>query len=206
MIIHEMDQGSDEWREVRMGKITASIVSTLLVNGKSNILGVGAYTEMRKLVEERITKVPRKSFKAASTDWGHDNEPLARKHYERLNFQKVEEVGFCEMNEWIGCSPDGLVGRKKGTEIKCLPTQHIEILDTGACKDLDKFKIQCQFSLWVTKYLVWDLCFYHDSFPDHLKMIIMPQYPDKALHAKFEERTDIFIKEALQMESRLLNR
>lgn len=206
MIIHRMEQGTDEWSVARSGKITASAGKTLLVLGKPPLVfGVGAYTYMRQIVEERITGIPKESFTARATDFGHTNEPLARAHYERINFIKVDEVGFIEKNEWIGMSPDGLVGDDGGAEFKCLPKNHSEIIDTGTYKSMDDHIFQCQFSLWCTDRKWWDLCFFHPNYPENIKMKTFRITPDKLLHKRLDERTGLFIAEAKAMKNKWLN-
>lgn len=209
MIIHEtVEQGSDEWHELRLGKVTASMVSSLLVNGKSESgFGVGALTEMRRVVEERITRIKKESFAGnKATEWGHENEVLARQLYERTNFIKTKQVGFIERNEWVGFSPDSLVGEDGGLEIKCLPTNHAEIVDTGTYSGMSAHVQQCQFSMWVSQRKWWDLCFYHPNYPENIKMICFRQLPDLELYKKLDERVSAFIKECEKMQSRFLNK
>ena len=83
--------------------------------------------------------------------WGTETEPQARAMYSINNdFVSVEEVAFVEHNEFIGISPDGLVGDDGLLEIKC-PTSVTQI--KRALSDdyaVDYYEqIQCQ--LWVTE-------------------------------------------------------
>ena len=48
----DLIQGSEEWFNFRLGKITGSIVKTLLVRGRGeNGFGVGAFTKLYEIVE-----------------------------------------------------------------------------------------------------------------------------------------------------------
>ncbi len=197
-----VEQGTEEWLELRSGRATASVFNTFLVQGKwENNFGAGAKTQLLRILEERITGKPRASFKSGGTDYGHEYEPEAVAFYEYTEFKKTKACGFVSRGEWLGASPDNLVGDDGGLEVKCLPTQFMEVLETGTCNDHEKFVIQCQFSLWVTGREWWDLAYYHPDFPDKLKMIVFRIEPDESLFETLKERSDTFIKMA---ETRLL--
>lgn len=191
---YDIDQGSEEWKAIRSGRATASVIKTFLVDGKGPLgFGPGAITQILRITEERLTGKPRESFGGSkATDHGHYFEPLAAEHYERITFRKVKEVGFVSVGDWLGCSPDRLIGDDGGLEIKCLPVNHMEIIDTGKYKTHDDNVKQCQMNLWVTKRKWWDLEYYHDDFPDHLKAKIFRIEPDRILHAKLDQRMKDF--------------
>ena len=116
----DLIQNTDEWGAIRAGKITASSFKTFLVKGSGeNGFGTGAFTEIYKIVEGRITGEQRPGFSNGATDYGHANEDNAAEAYEIAHFIRTKAVGFVEKNEWIGCSPDRLIPEiKKGLEIK----------------------------------------------------------------------------------------
>jgi hypothetical protein len=192
---YDIIQGTDEWLDLRSGKVTASVGSTLWVDGKlENGFGAGAMTLLSKIVEERLTGTKREGFGGSkATEFGHINEPNARLHYERETFQSVKEVGFIGLGDWVGSSPDGLVGDIGGVEIKCLPTQHIDVIETGTCKDHKKFVAQCMFNLYVSRREWWDLVYYHPHFPKHLQMKVFRVFPDDILFAKYRKRIKSFV-------------
>src|SRR5687767_3564215 len=114
MIIHYMKQGSQEWHQIRAGKITGSIASELLVKGTTDPsgLGVGALSTAKQIIMERINGKPMATtgFKSSSMSRGHDYEVIARRKYELYKFVKVQQVGFIESDcGTYGCSPDGLI-------------------------------------------------------------------------------------------------
>lgn len=115
MIIHEMEQGTQEWLNVRLGKFTASTFGDLFMakstKGYNNLINRVAF--------ERLTGEQAESFSNAWTDRGTELEPEAREAYENLTFRKVRQVGFIELDEWTGCSPDGLIGDDGLLSIKC---------------------------------------------------------------------------------------
>ena len=53
LIIHDIDQNTEDWAKVRSGKVTGSSWHALDVNGKQeNGFGVGAITLMKQIAEE----------------------------------------------------------------------------------------------------------------------------------------------------------
>lgn len=58
---------------------------------------------------ESYSSAERENYSNEHTDRGNELEPQARSLYELENMVKVETVSFIEYNEYIGCSPDGLI-------------------------------------------------------------------------------------------------
>lgn len=113
--IHMFEQRSKEWEKVRMGKFTASNFHYLMGHGyatKTNIL-------MRIAFERLTGRLQQPRFWTPDMQRGIDMEPIARRVYERITGNTVRQVGFIERDDWSGASPDGLIGFKKGLEIKC---------------------------------------------------------------------------------------
>jgi len=125
MIIHEMEQGSEAWLQVRLGKVTASNFATAIAKPGSSTRD----TYMRKLMAERLTGLPQATYSNANMDRGTELEPDAREHYSLITDTIVGQVGFVELNENTGVSPDGLIGEDGGIEIKCpLASTHIQYI------------------------------------------------------------------------------
>ena len=145
MQIHrDIDQGSKEWLDLRLGLITCSEIKTICADG------VGAQTYINGLAYERITGEPSAVF--AGNEWtnrGHELEPIARDLYQQKTGNEVEEVSFIK-NLGFGYSPDGLIGLDGAMEIKVkqpqvqisilrsgeIPKEHLDQLDGGLlCSD-----------------------------------------------------------------------
>lgn len=119
MIIHkDLQQGTDEWLKVRLGKFTASKASAIGSNGK------GLTTLIWEKIDEIISGEIKQGFKNADMERGNELEPRARIAYEFETMNAVEQVGFIELDKYTGCSPDGLVGKDGLVEIKC-PTNRV---------------------------------------------------------------------------------
>jgi hypothetical protein len=112
------------------------------------------------VVYERLTGDIPESY---SNEWmqrGNDLEAEARTMYELETFNKVHIVGFVESDEWIGCSPDGLIGDKGLLQIKC-PKYNTFINYALFHKAVEDYIIQCQGELLVTERNWNDLFIYH---------------------------------------------
>ncbi|RLC76268.1 MAG: exonuclease [Chloroflexi bacterium] len=136
-----MRQGSQEWFKIRCGKVTASHFKEVISKGKTRM------TYLLKLAAERTTGVVQPTFQNEAMRWGSETEPQARAYYERVTGNKVEQVGFVELNEYVGVSPDGIVGDGL-LEVKCPNTAtHIGYMKTG--KLPSTYKAQVQGQMWV---------------------------------------------------------
>ena len=99
MTTHEVEQRSDEWFELRKGRITASRAGKLFREADKEALLV-------ELVREKAGLPPAFQGNEA-TRYGAGSEPLARAAFESEFDVEVTEVGFVSMGR-LGASPDGL--------------------------------------------------------------------------------------------------
>lgn len=116
-------QRTEEWYQDRLGHLTASVASDVL-EGELKKGGYSAkyYDRMYKLIAERMTGKPAEDvFVNPQMQWGIDHEADAVSAYEIATGSIVEMAGFikCPDVEWLGASPDGLVGNDGLIEIKC---------------------------------------------------------------------------------------
>ena len=117
MIVHNMEQGTDEWFEIRLGKFTASVIDSLFA-GKTT----ASYRNcISKVADERIVgKKPDDFNSSYYMDRGNEMEMFAVQAYEEERFQRIKLIGFCESDDHkSGCSPDGLIGDNGMIQIKC---------------------------------------------------------------------------------------
>jgi hypothetical protein len=139
-----MAQGSESWHLIKLGHASASHFSTVI--GKA---GSTRSLYMRKLIAEILTGEPQESYSNGNMERGLELEPLAREYYESMNGCVVKQVGFIEVSENIGVSPDGLVGEDGYLEIKApLPSTHIDYILKD--REVASYKAQCQGGLWAT--------------------------------------------------------
>lgn len=148
MIIHNLEQGSEAWKQIRVGKITASRFADVLANGKAGAPSKTRQSYLYELASEIITNQAADSFTSPAMEHGTLCEPLARIEYEEREGLPVEQIGFVQYNDMIGCSPDGCVGENGLIEIKCpkTSTQIQRVLD-GVFPS--EYQAQVQGQLWV---------------------------------------------------------
>ncbi len=177
MKIHYIEQRLPEWFNLRKLKLTASNAQAIGNNGK------GLDTYITEIMAEYFSKAPKESFTNEHIERGIELEELARETYEIECGYATEQVGFIEMNEYVGCSPDGLVGDDGIIEIKCLnDIAHYKIIRDGK-KEIDsKYYWQCQMLLLVSERKWVDLIFFNPNFDKNIiKFRIEPEkeYQDK---------------------------
>lgn len=161
--IVDVKQGSDEWLAQRLGKITASIASQIITGtGK---LSASHESVINKAVAEKILGEPEESFQSFYMERGAALEPDALAFVNFTYELNFEPVGFLEVSEWVGCSPDALdLENKTGLELKC-PAAHTMVKYLSEGKLPKEYFQQVQFSLMVTGFEKWHFCAYHPSFP-----------------------------------------
>jgi hypothetical protein len=128
---------------------------------------VGYISLIKKIIEERITGLPceSKSFQGNKfTDRGHDLEAIARIDYEFRNLVLINQIGVIELDDWVLCSPDGLINEDGLYQAKCpIFNTQLEYLKTR--KIPGNYYKQMQFELFVSnrEYNIFNS--FHPSLP-----------------------------------------
>lgn len=198
-----MIQGSEEWLQARCGHVTASEFAAVLAKGQGKTRA--AY--MRRVVAEMLTGKPSETYKNAHMDRGQEQEPYARMAYEAQTGNMVEEVGFIKHPTLpVGCSPDGLVEKAGGTEIKSvIPTVQLETILTGSYPT--EHRAQVQGSIWLAERDWWDFASFCPDMPTaKLRLYIFRVQRDGDYIAKLEAEVTQFVREAEQMRDLLLDK
>ena len=113
MKIHNFEQRSEDWYNIRKGKMTASNAETIIANGK------GLETYIYNLMAEYYSLAEKENYINADMQRGIDLEPEAKIEFQFYTGLDIKEVGCVELNEYILASPDGLIGDDGLIEIKC---------------------------------------------------------------------------------------
>lgn len=165
MIITEYEQGTPEWLEVRLGKLSASRFNQLITTTGKPSSSADKYINL--LISERLTGRREDVFVSQHMERGTKLETNARSSYEFETGNIVKEVGFIlpYTDAEYGCSPDGLIGDDGGLELK-VPAHSTMI---GYHRDESKlavaYKQQVQGCMFVTGREWWDLYAYSESLP-----------------------------------------
>lgn len=176
-IYKELLQGTPEWFDIRKGKVTASRAQAIASNGK------GLETYINEVVSEYFSSAEKEHYSNIHTERGNELEPVARSMYELMNNVVVDQIGFCEYNEFVGGSPDGLIGTDGMIEIKC-PEDKVyfnilmdEKIDSG-------YIWQCQMNMLVLERKYCDLIFYNPNFEKSMKIFRL--LPDEVMFEKLK--------------------
>ena len=192
MIIHNFEQGSEAWFNVRLGRFTGTRMKKL-----QSAKSTASYQDViANVAAEIVTGEKEETYCDANMQRGIDMEPEAAQCYSELFDIKLQEVGFCEPDEdieyhdYVGVSPDRLIYTDGGLEIKCPKAntyfKYIEkkILPT-------EYKWQVQGCLFITGRKWWDFMAYYPK----LKPFIIRVYPDLEMHAKIDHEIKIAVEE-----------
>jgi putative phage-type endonuclease len=140
-----MEQRSDEWFAARKGRVTGSVVGA--------ILGLSPHMTredvMRSMVREYHGADSEFSGNVA-TQWGTFHETGAIQDFQMETGMKVVPCGFFTHVDWLGASPDGLVGDDALIEVKCPFSKR----DGGEFKSIDEqphYHAQMQIQMFVTE-------------------------------------------------------
>lgn len=182
---YDVEQNSEEWMQLRLGKFTASSFKQLFA-AKSTL----DYRKcINQVVYEILTGEQPESFSNQYMERGHELEPIAREIYSMKTFNDIDNGGFFELNKYVGCSPDGLIGDNGLIEIKC-PSFNtmIEYLENKTLPN--EYKYQVHGQLFVTGREYCDFMAFHPK----LKPFILRIGRDEAMCAQI----DLALKEAIK--------
>lgn len=163
----DIEQGTKEWHQIRELKFTASHASTIMANGK------GLITLCKQMLAEYYSSQAYEEFsekyKSSHMKRGNEFEDRARMIYEMETGSTVKQVGFIEMSDFIGCSPDGLVDDEGLIEIKCHSDEvFLQLVMDGKIEK--KYIDQMQMQMYVSGRKWCDYFAFNPNFqPCYLK-------------------------------------
>lgn len=161
--LFDCEQGSEEWRALRMKIPTASRISDVMAGGQGNM----RRKYLRQLAGEIITGLAHEEFKNAAMKRGNDMEPELRRLYSLQSSAELTPCGFARRTLTtgsVGCSPDSLIGSDGVLEIKsATPELLIEIWENGVTPS--EHIPQCQCSMLVLGRKWCDLAIGYSGMP-----------------------------------------
>lgn len=188
-------QGSVEWHEQRLGKVTASRVADVVAKTKTG-WGASRANYMAELIAERLTGVPAEKFTNAAMQWGIDTEAQARDAYSFRVDADVEQVGFIQHPsiQMAGASPDGFVGAFGLLELKCPNTAtHLETLLGEPVAD--KYVKQMQWQMACTGREWCDFASFDPRVPEEMRLHVTRVQRDNVWIASLETDVSTFLAE-----------
>lgn len=187
--IQGAEQQSEAWFIAKLGVISASNAKWLLSKGE------GRETYMAQLVGQVCTGL-HKEINGAALDWGNQNEAGARAAYEFETDSKIVQLPFVFKDDLFreGCSPDGIVNDRKGTEIKCPYATENYIKFLCAEKMSPDWEKQAQYTLRIMEADLWDFSEYDPRMKlKPMKTITVERNPK--IQALFDEAVPEFIRD-----------
>lgn len=180
MQIHNFEQHSEEWYNIRLGKFTASHADTIATAGQ------GLETLCFKVAAEKLTGRREETFKSAAMEQGNELEAVARTLFEMKTGYTVEEVGFVEIDDLEGSSPDGLIhigDEITGVEFKCpQDNTYAKLLFDRKIKP--EYYAQIQMQMRHTEANRWFYCVYNPHFAEEMVIV------EVAKDADFQDKLD----------------
>ena len=197
------EQGTEAWHLDRLGKVTASKISDVMMKPQT----AGFQNYRAQLVCERLTGQPTETFTSAAMIHGTETEPQARAFYELETGQTVTETGFINHPklEMSGASPDGLVGETGLVEIKCpQPANHIKTL-TGSAIDR-KYLMQMHWQMVCTGREWCDFVSFNPGFPPEMQISVQRVEADAELHMEITAAVTTFLAQVDELHRDLAER
>ncbi len=193
MEIHNVEQGTDEWFDLRKGRMTGSHAQAIGSAGK------GLETYAWEIVSESFSSGEREVYTNKDMERGNELEELAVNGYEMEKDVKVEKVGFISDGDYVGVSPDGLVGEDGMVEIKC--PNDVNFFRTLIEKKIDsKYIWQMQMQLLVSGRKWCDFVAYNPNFKQSL--LIVRVVPDPVMQEKLKTGLAIGQEKIKQIKSK----
>jgi putative phage-type endonuclease len=199
-----VEQGSDLWKQLRLGHVTASNIADVMSKAKTGE-ATGRYKYKIKLVAERMINAPIESYSNAAMEWGIEQEQYAAKAYEAYTGIETQKTGFwLHPNiQWLGVSPDRLIGSDGLIEIKCPnTTTHLDNIFSKKVPSEYVKQIQCQ--LWVTDRKWCDFVSFDPRLPTRNQLFVVRLERDESLMKEMEVEVKKFLSEVDQLIQRLL--
>ena len=167
MKIHNVEQGTQEWFRLRLGKPSASRFKDCVTGTGKPSASVEKY--MHELLAERLSMKRFEGFDTYHMKRGRELEPQAADVFTFQTDLPCREVGFVtDDKEAIGCSPDRLVG-DIGLEIKCPmhTTQVKYLIDYHSKGEMpSEYYAQVQGTMWIMDLPEYWFMSYHPDLPN----------------------------------------
>lgn len=204
MKIHNVEQRSDDWYKLRVGKI-----------GGSEAIGISTPARMKTTVmvkaAELLTGRQEEVFETEAMRRGREMEIEAINHYEMENMAKTYLAGYItnENLKYAGLSPDRLIGDVGALEVKCPSAKkHVEytylmLTETGFDVVPKEYKPQVAWYFFVNENLNWvdymSFCPEVSSAPAAWAKVFREDVEDelkklKSNYEKFESEVDIMVE------------
>lgn len=199
------EQGTQAWKQERLGKVTASRISDMLAKTRTG-WGASRANYQAQLVAERLTGVVAESFVNAAMIHGTETEPEARDAYSFYHGAGIAQVGFVSHPtiEMAGASPDGLVGEDGLVEIKAPNSAtHIATLLDGVVPG--KYRLQMMWQMACTGRRWCDFVSFDNRLPEDMRLFVRRIERCDETISDIEKEVRVFLAEIDDTVNRLIS-
>lgn len=199
-----IEQGSEEWRRVRLGKVTASRIGDMLARTKAGDWGAMRANYRAQLVAERLTGLIVESYTNAAMEWGIERETEARAAYAFHVNRDVDRIDFVPhpVIAMSGASPDGRVGTDGLVEIKC-PTTATHIKTLLGASVPSEYVHQMQWQMACDGRSWCDFVSFDPRMPEDMRLFVKRLPRDQAHIDMIAAEVVVFLAEIDDTVSRL---
>lgn len=193
-----IEQGTDAWRQQRLGKATGSRIADIIAKGLSGAVSASRKNYAAQLVIERLTETIVPGFSSEPMEWGKEKEDEARAAYAFLYADgvPVTRAGFVDHPSipMSGASPDSYVGTDGLLEIKC-PNSATHIATVLGKAPPGNYLTQIMWQMACTGRQYCDFISYDPRFPDNLKIRVIRVPRDQKRIIELETEVSAFLRE-----------
>lgn len=181
-VLEKLESEEDKWLKQKSGKFSASKFFRLMGYEDKNEFPKGAETYVIEKVLETETIQEKKQLFTKSILWGSETEIEAVLEFQKKTGLKVDYYGhdqkFIEISDYVGCTPDGLIGEDEGIETKCPDTKthydYLRFLNKDTFKTIcNEYYWQIQGSLYITGRKKWYFVSYDPRFKNESKRLLI---------------------------------
>ena len=168
----DCEQGSDEWKALRLGLATASVFGQVMADGRNGEPSKTRTKLLYQLAGEILSGQPAETYENDAIRRGRVMEAEALENYSFTRGVQLERVGFVRRTVRnplgedlvVGASPDALVGEDGMVEVKTArPDLIVELVESGRFPS--EHKHQVHGGLWVTGRRWCDLKVFYSGMP-----------------------------------------
>lgn len=158
MIVHDVEQGTQQWLDLHIGIPTCSRFAKLVMPKKRKPSTQRDGLVNQLVAEWMLGQVVNEDLVTQFMQRGLTLEGKARDWYAYENDLDVQQVGFATLDDGTaGGSPDGLIGTEGGLEVKLpSPKVHVAYLRQPGLL-VDDYFAQVQGYLWIWERHWWDI-------------------------------------------------
>lgn len=192
---HDVDQRSDEWRALRLGRLTASRAGDMLASIKSGEAAARRNLRVQLMLERITGRSHERNVQTGPMLDGIEREADAVAKYEELTGVLIHPVGFVSSDDYMaGCSPDGVIGEFGLVSVKCpTPAIHLEYLRSS--KVPSDYLAQIQHEFWLTGRSWCDFLSFQPDFPESLQTKLVRVLRVDAEVKEYERKALAFLAE-----------